>query len=624
VQHLNAVEFVNAVFAGGAGHVAVWRLPNRDAAWFPFPLGRKDAESLSALVDKWNLTADGVYVCMTLQREVLPRPSRGTAANAAGSSALWADIDLHDPAAHKSPALPRSVEEVQKALSETGLPAPSITVHSGHGLYALWLLNAFAEAGELAPALANVDSALSRVWSSRGWHLDKTGDLARVLRLPGTTNRKTLPGSPVRVLSAAGARYPLGAFTGGAKPGGPARLPETVAEGQRNSLLTSLAGSLRRRGASPEALEAALSAVNRAQCNPPLPEGEVRAIARSVGRYAPSPFSAAQAALVPLESIERHEVQFLINPYIPRGEITLLDGNPGIGKSWVWMAFVAGLTGSKSCPVPYDHTARQDCRVVILTSEDDPNKTLRPRLEALGAGLPLISIAKVGENFSATAADLEAVRPLVTQAAPDLVVIDPLTLWITTTTTDTDKAEQVRRVLTPLVVLARELNCAILCVRHFRKSGGAAIHRGLGSIDFTGTARSLLVVDRDKNSGQRAVAHAKSNLAVAGETLSFELGGPTGFTWLGTLDGVTADDLTLETKITNGEERRAIDTAKKFLLELLAAGPVPNGEVKRGAIGCGISMMTLRRAADALNVNRHQVKGKYPPEWVWELPSGIY
>ncbi|HSV92423.1 MAG TPA: phage/plasmid primase, P4 family, partial [Desulfobacterales bacterium] len=81
----------------------------------------------------------------------------------------------------------------------------------------------------------------------------------------------------------------IGELVGGSRePDGHApSIPELIVEGQRNTTLTSLAGSMRRRGASAEVILAALLEANRLQCRPPLDEREIRTIAMSIGRKPP-------------------------------------------------------------------------------------------------------------------------------------------------------------------------------------------------------------------------------------------------------------------------------------------------------------------------------------------------
>ncbi|BCV23272.1 bifunctional DNA primase/polymerase [Gelria sp. Kuro-4] len=324
--------------------------------------------------------------------------------------------------------------------------------------------------------------------------------------------------------------------------------------------------------------------------------------------------------LVSLEDIPEEDVTFLITPYLPRGEITMLEGDPGEGKSFVWMAWAAGLTGSKLCPIPYDTTAPTNCRVVIITTEDSIGKTVKKRLRELGAVLKNIFIfrSKGGDEGQVTAADFAEVQEQVISLAPDLIVVDPITLYATGDSKfDMDKNTHVRNLLKPLLATARQLNAACLVVRHYRKGAGKAIYRGLGSIDVTATARSQLSIGKDKT-GQRYAAHAKSNLAPKGPTLKFSLGGGVPpFKWEGIVEDITADDLTDETNAANREGKSAVNDAEDWLFNFLSEGPCEGKTCIAEAKKNGISLRTLERAKSSLNV---EVKWQ-GRKTLWSLPE---
>jgi len=295
-------RYLKAVFGDAEGLLVLWRKRDKKAEWLRHP---EDREHAAKLIAAWTRAKHDVYICMSLQHDPsqldLPR-TRGTAAGARAIGCVWADIDIRDANAHKSESLPPSVEEALAALAE--FPAtPTAIVSSGHGLYALWCFRepwVFDAPGERERAerlLRDFQAALRTLWARRGWQLDATHDLARLLRPTGAMNFKvpTDP-KPVVLLEHRGPRYNVNeleeiadslekTYASGTSPiavDGPGAV---IPEGARNSTLTSLAGALRRRGIEGTALEAALLAINREQCKPPLDEDEVRAIAKSVSRY---------------------------------------------------------------------------------------------------------------------------------------------------------------------------------------------------------------------------------------------------------------------------------------------------------------------------------------------------
>lgn len=280
-------------------------------------------------------------------------------------------------------------------------------------------------------------------------------------------------------------------------------------------------------------------------------------------------------------------------------------------NSWAWMALAAGLTGSKTCPVPYDHTAPRDAKIVVLTTEDSLGKTVRSRLELLDANLSNIYVFTPSTGAGGdqpTACDLPAVAPLVASVKPDLVVVDPITLYATTDASfDGDKAVAVRRLLRQLIFMARQDNFALLACRHYRKEGGRAIYRGLGSIDYAATARSILSfgISKDALPGVRAVAHTKSNLAPEGPALEYRLfpSAIPPFKWLGVRADIRPDDLTIPGGSSGtSDEACLLSAACEFLTDALSNGPAPAKDIIKEAHQLKISERTLYRAKESLGV----------------------
>jgi hypothetical protein len=655
-----AMCFFGETYAGVAGYLTLWERKSRRTRYFRWPW---EAAQAAEAALQLSASAD-VYFGLGLRRNDLGPKRRGGEEDVAVIPCAWLEIDYHAPGAHTRTDLPPDADAARSLL--TGLPVPSAVVHSGHGLHAYWFLRPILhldtpEERERARRLVRgFQQTIIALAALRGWHVDGTADLARVLRVPGTLNHKTDPPKPVRVVEwRPDLRYTPEALAAFAFDFHPklllpcARrfLVEGAAEGARDTCLFTLAKHLRR-AEVPEGLAAIALAQANALCAPPLEDRQVQKCLHSaysggsngdgytslgcddsIWQYwCPSreecpvhqkdrqAVQAPQVRIVRLSDVERKEARWTIYPYIPRGELTLLDGDPEAGKTWTWMALVAGLTGSETCRVPYDHTATRSATVVILTHEDDLRKTVRARLEDLGADLEKVHVVRVeGAETGVTAESIEAAISLLREVGPDLVVVDPVTLYLTGNgKLDMAAANQVRAAMQPLLGLARSLDCAVLVVRHFRKAAGRALHRGLGSIDFIATARSGLVVGFDK-SGRRTLAHAKSNLAPKGPALAFELGGSPPFRWLGVVDGVSADDLTEDAR--QAGDRKAREEAKDYLLQVLANGPVRVDEVERHARAAGISKSALRRARSELGVRARQLPGHHPPVWVWTLPD---
>lgn len=193
----------------------VWTLPHKRSTWVPTSMG------VDAFVDVATGAAAGgdVYAAVAFARSHGSSSQRITSAEAAGIAGLWADIDIADPDIHKKWNLPGTEADAFDLLAASGVE-PTMIVHSGHGLQAWWLWDEFwafttAEDRSEAAGLAQAWNTTLRVRASeRGWVVDSTYDLARVMRVPGTFNRKRAPHVPVRLLSADGPRYSPSDFDG--------------------------------------------------------------------------------------------------------------------------------------------------------------------------------------------------------------------------------------------------------------------------------------------------------------------------------------------------------------------------------------------------------------------------
>jgi hypothetical protein len=408
---------------------------------------------------------------------------------------------------------------------------------------------------------------------------------------------------------------------------------DCIPDGERNSTLTSLAGSMRHRGMTPGAIEAALLEDNRTRCQPSLSDSEVRGIAKSIGQYPAGVSTSAKdrssaapvrrANLVRLSDVEPEEVSFLWHPYLPLGKLTLLDGDPDLGKTYLALAIAADIT--KSTPLPGKNgVVREPGNVLYMTAEDGLADTLRPRFDVIGGDASRL-FAPTGwwsddgkDGDLITLNELDAMEDALQQAKPSLFVLDPFFAFLGSGI-DAHRANETRPAMTKLSQLAERFGCAALLIRHLRKSEAAkAIHRGLGSIDFSAAVRSVLVVgERD---GVRILAHAKSNLAPKGPSLQYEIGPKGTFSWKGA-SSLTADDLIASQAASPPSKR---DKAKEFILDALANGPVPARMIEEQANAEGISESTRKLAKKALGIESVHLgeKGKSGGgEWHWRLPE---
>lgn len=318
-----------------------------------------------------------------------------------------------------------------------------------------------------------------------------------------------------------------------------------------------------------------------------------------------------------MADVQTEAVSWLWQPYIPKRKVTLLEGDPGIGKSWVSLAIATAVSLGKGLP---EQGRAEPCNVLLASAEDGLGDTIRPRLDAMGAdGSRIFAIdgaLTLDQNgFALLESYLERERAA-------LLIIDPLVEYMGATV-DIHRANETRAVMSQLARLAEKSDVAILAIRHLTKGGQLkAIYRGLGSIDFTAACRSVLLAGCDaENSHNRALVHIKSNLAKAGPSIGYELRDG-GFCWTGESTLTAARILAAD----NGAGASELEEAVTFLKGELADGPVPAKDVYRVAEGVGISKRTLDRAKAQLGVTSRKQgeKGKRGGGvWVWELPGDL-
>lgn len=334
--------------------------------------------------------------------------------------------------------------------------------------------------------------------------------------------------------------------------------------------------------------------------------------------------------VVCMSSVEPERISWLWPGYVPAGKLTLIDGDPGDGKSTMTLDLAARVsTGS---PMP-DGSAGTKGSVIVLSAEDGIADTIRPRLDAAGADVDQVFVVdEVIGSEQPRPVELPLDLPLLAHVIADrqavLVTIDPLMAFLAGV--DSHNDQSVRRALHPLAKLAESSGAAIVVVRHLNKGSGAkALYRGGGSIGIAGAARAVHVVaiDPDDESGQRRLlAPVKVNIAIKPPTMAYRLVsderyGCARVVWDGTV-AATADELV---NIEPAEDRQERVTAVDFLCEALAHGERRTKDIEEEAREAhGISERTLTRARKTLGVRAHQLttgpKGRN--EWWLSLPQG--
>ena len=321
--------------------------------------------------------------------------------------------------------------------------------------------------------------------------------------------------------------------------------------------------------------------------------------------------------LINMEQVETEKIDWLLYPFIPFGKVTIVQGDPGEGKTTMVLQIIAKLTkGEAVLPSGSDEPALEEktmalepVNVIYQTAEDGLGDTIKPRFFSAGADCSRVMV--IDDNDQALTMMDARLEEAIIQTKARLVVLDPIQGF--GSEVDMHRANEIRPLMKRIAVLAEKYHCAIILIGHMNKnSNGKSSYRGLGSIDFQAAARSVLIVGRIKDEPEiRVVCHVKSSLAPEGKSIAFRLDKDTGFEWIGEYD-ISADDLL------SGDNRgQKIHVAKEFLQEFLVSGSVAQTKVAEEAEVRGIKKKTLWNAKKELEIDSVKIGN----QWFWMLPE---
>ncbi len=328
-----------------------------------------------------------------------------------------------------------------------------------------------------------------------------------------------------------------------------------------------------------------------------------------------------RALTVRLSDVEAKQGRWLWPGYLPLGKLTLLDGDPDKGKSILSLDLAARTTVGRGFP---DGATNEAGGVVILSAEDDLEDTIRPRLDAAGADSSRVVClagvrATTGRAVSPSLSDLDAIEEAVTLVGAKLVVVDTLTDFFGSQSLLNPQA--VRSVLLPLIALAKRKDFAIICIRHFTKTGKTLMSKGAGSTAIAAVSRSGLFVVKDPNDDTRRVLASYKHNTFPHEppALAFRFVSEKGS---GRVDWEGPTNWTAETLFASSMEnetaRAARTDAMEFLQESLGLGPLPVNEVIDAGKAQGIAPRTLERARRNLGI-RSERRGGTKGAWYLRL-----
>lgn len=328
--------------------------------------------------------------------------------------------------------------------------------------------------------------------------------------------------------------------------------------------------------------------------------------------------------VVTMSEVTPQQVRWLVANRIPAGKVTLFVGDPGLGKSFVALDLAARVSQGR--------LARKG-DVILLSAEDDPSDTIRPRLEAAEADLTRIHHLKavkvqegdkIREKGLCLDRDIAQIAETIKQhTGTVLVIIDPLSAYMGSTDANSD--EQVRSILTPLTQLAADTGVAIVCIKHLNKAQEkAAIYRTGGSIGFVAASRMAWMFRKDptdRTKGQMLLL--KSNLGKDPGGLAYSIetteSGQGRVAWEPQPINASLDDVIQYDGA--AADQSVLESVKQFLQSILKEGAVPANDVQNAAKQAGISEASLRRAAKLLKIKRKREGFGGGARVLWSLPQ---
>ena len=293
--------------------------------------------------------------------------------------------------------------------------------------------------------------------------------------------------------------------------------------------------------------------------------------------------------IIRMSDVELTPVEWLWKPYLPFGKLSVLQGNPGEGKTYFAMHLAAACTNGKLLP---NMERMEPFNVIYQTAEDGLGDTVKPRLIEAGADLDRVLVID-DSDVQLTLSD-ERIEKAIIENNARLVIIDPIQAYLGADV-DMNRANEVRPIFMRLGQVAQRTGCAILLIGHLNKAAGMqSLQRGLGSIDIAAAVRSVMFIGKLKHDPtMRILTHEKSSLALPGVSLAFSLGDEGGFRWVGEYD-ITADEM-----LSGIEPQRETKTqqAKDLICTLLAGGKqVLSEDIDKAALERGIPGRTVRDA----------------------------
>lgn len=308
-------------------------------------------------------------------------------------------------------------------------------------------------------------------------------------------------------------------------------------------------------------------------------------------------------------SITETAVDWLWYPYIPFGKITMIQGDPGCGKSTLMMSIISAV--SNGSVAPDGRKLKKPMHVIYQCSEDGLSDTIKPRLTAAGADCA--NVAFLDEEINWVTLNDDSVRRAIADFNAKLLVIDPIQAYLGEA--DIASASGMRRVLRQLSLWAAMYDCAVVLIGHLnKKQNSKELYRSLGSIDLVATARSVIQVERLQDDSISVIHHVKSSLSPKGRDLFFSIDASRKLEWLDIDPGkYSGNDVAFEVQEKMTKQSRAAD----ILRVMLAEGPVAVSEIHTQFNKENISERTIMNTKKLMGIKSIKKDGA----WYWQIPK---
>lgn len=308
------------------------------------------------------------------------------------------------------------------------------------------------------------------------------------------------------------------------------------------------------------------------------------------------------------DNIKSKEIDWLWYPYLPYGKITIIQSDPGEGKTTMLLSLISYLSNGN--PLPFSYT-KMTAVSIYQNAEDDMADTIKPKLESHNANCN--NICYIEKKDELLLINDESIEETIVKSGAKLFVLDPIQAFIGDNV-DMNRANVIRPRMNKLKEIAQSTGCAIVLVGHMKKNySGKSNYRNLGSIDISAVARSVLVVGRlSKSSEIKILLQLKNNLAPRGKSITFQIENRT-VKWLSECS-LTADDI-LSTNPYNENSKRAI--AENLIRLNLEDGIKSAKSIFAKAQDQGISIRTLKSVKATMSVSSIKKNGI----WYWEMNS---